>query len=246
MIRLVGFADEVSMSHRFRKCVPFNRQPRRRQKESYIRLKNKIRRAEPILGGAFFTHDYLHGENGWADVYFLGHKAPVFYNAALHTTRSAYKDKVWDIAWDRSYSLAPDVGPGLLEQMVKDPKTGNYFVPEHEPVRYPALDNLSRIDWVRRQLPVIADERAIQVFEEWSLHYDYEYGIGLHATLDVPFLTIDAISHFIERFLASESAYRAPQPCGYSHADITCWGLESNAIIDPWEWRQVTAEEEKP
>jgi len=227
------------MKYRHLNFTPFNQQSRRRQKETYIGLKNKIRRAESILGGSFFTHDYLHGENGWADVYFLGHKAPVFYNATLHTTRSAYKDKVWDIAWDRSYVLAPDVEPGLLEQMVKDPQTGHYVVPSREPVCFPALDNLSRIDWVQRQLPAIADEQAIQVFEEWSLHRDYEYGIGLHATLDVPFITISAINTFIERFLASESACRASLPLSYRHADITHWGLESNALIDPWEWAEA-------
>lgn len=233
------------MSRRFRKPTPFHRQSRRQQRAAYIELKNNIRRAAAILGGVFHTHDYLHGQNGWADVYFLGRKAPVFYNAALQTTRTAYKEAVWDAAWDRSYALASDVEPNLFERMVKDPETGNYVVPEREPVRYPALSGLTRMDWMQVQLPAIADEGTIQVFEEWTLHRDYSYGIGLHVTLDVPFLTIAAINGFIERFLARESGYRAPQACNYTHADIEHWGLESNALIEPWEWGQVTAEEGK-
>lgn len=224
------------MSRRFKKPTPFHQQPRRQQRAAYIELKNNIRRASAILGGAFHTHDYLHGQNGWADVYFLGRKAPVFYNAALQTTRTAYKEAVWDEAWDRSYAFAPDVEPNLFERMVKDNKTGNYVVPEREPVRYPALSSLTRMDWVQAQLPVIADEGTIQVFEEWTLHRDYSYGIGLHVTLDVPVLTIAAINSFIERFLVRESGYRAPLPCNYTHADIEHWGLESNALIEPWEW----------
>ncbi|MGC2457276.1 MAG: hypothetical protein WA435_04715 [Gallionellaceae bacterium] len=224
------------MSRLFRKPTPFNRQSRRHQRTAYIELKNNIHRASAILGGVFHTHDYLHGQNGWADVYFLGRKAPVFYNAALQTTRTAYKEAVWDTAWDRSYALAPDVEPNVLERMEKDPETGNYVVPEREPVRYPALSGLSRMDWVQTQLPVIADEGTIHVFEEWRLHRDYSYGIGLHVTLDVPFLTIDAINGFIERFLSSELGYRAPQPCNYIPTDVEHWGLESNALVEPWEW----------
>ena len=80
------------MTRRLRKPTPFNQLSRRHQRAAYIELKNKIRRASSILGGVFYTHDYLHGQNGWADVYFLGHKVPVFYNAALQTARTAYKE----------------------------------------------------------------------------------------------------------------------------------------------------------
>ena len=134
------------MNYHIRKPTPFNHQSRRQQRAAYIGLKNKIRRAAPILGSQFYTHDYLHGENGWAGVFFLGHKAPLFYNAMLETTRAAYKDAVWDIAWERSYALAPDTEPSLLDLMVKDPESGNYVVPERDPVLYPELDGLSRIE----------------------------------------------------------------------------------------------------
>ena len=85
-------------------------------------------------------------------------------------------------------------------------------------------------------MPLIADEKTLQVFERWTLHHDYSYGNGLRATLDVPFLTLDAINTFIGRFLACGQAYRSPVPHSYAHADIAYWGLESNAVIDPWEW----------
>ena len=159
----------MSMSRRFRKPAPFHRQSRRQQRAAYIELKNNICRASAVLGGLFHTHDYLHGKNGWADVYFLGRKAPLFYNAAMQTTRTAYKEAVWDAAWD---------------------------------------------------------------------------GIGLHVTLDTPFLTIAAINSFIERFLSGESGYRAPQPCIYTRADIEHWGLESNALIEPWDWGDLAVEKE--
>lgn len=56
---------------RRRKRKAWLEKPRRQRKRDYIGIKNNIRRSAPVLGGRFYTHDYLHGENGWADIYFL-------------------------------------------------------------------------------------------------------------------------------------------------------------------------------
>ncbi|MBF0341457.1 MAG: hypothetical protein HQL95_10925 [Magnetococcales bacterium] len=85
------------MSHyRFRakKHVPFISLPRNRQKHQYIQAKNLIRRASGVLSGVFYTYDYMHGENGWVDGYFLGKIPPTFYNFSLETTRHAYMNLV--------------------------------------------------------------------------------------------------------------------------------------------------------
>lgn len=221
---------------RQRKIKPFGQMSRHRQRDAYIRVSNQIRRAAPVLGGKFTTHDYLHGQNGWIDACFLGRKAPVFYNLTLETTRYAYKEAVWDQAWEQSYDLAPERGPSILDCAMKDPKTGNYITQAREPYRHPELDDLTRIEWVQRQLPTIADAKTIQVFEEWSLQHDYAYGIGLHATIDAPFLTIDTVNAFIDRFMRIEADCHDPMPRSYRHDDISYWGLESNALIDPWKW----------
>lgn len=66
-----------------------------------------------------------------------------------------------------------------------------------------------------------------------SLHRDYAYGVGLHATIDAPFLTIDAVNAFIDRFMKLEADYRDPEPRSYQHDEISHWGLESNALDRP-------------
>lgn len=153
-----------------RKRKPFAGRSRRRQRDAFIRVRNRIRQAAPILGGTFFTRDYLHGENGWADIYFLGRKAPIFYSVTLETTRHAYKERVLDAAWRRSYELVPEPESFSPDHAVRDARTDHYVVSAREPVRY------------------------------------YGHGIGLHATLDVPFLAIEAINAFVARFLADEAA----------------------------------------
>ena len=62
--------------HRHKKRIPFGERSRRQRKAAFIFVKNDIRRHANILGGLFFTHDYLHGKNGWIDCLFLGQPAP--------------------------------------------------------------------------------------------------------------------------------------------------------------------------
>lgn len=228
----------ASMNFHRRKPAFLDRSLRWR-KQAFITIKNQIRRDAPILGGQFTTHDYLHGQNGWIDAYFLGRRSPVFYNLDLQTTRHAYKEAVWHRSRQESSARVPDNEPSVIDRAVKDPKTGRYITPAREPVRHPDFDGMSRLEWVRAQLPSIADSKAIGVREEWSIHDDYGYGIGLHATIDVPYLTIDAVNAFIHRFLQTETDYQSPTVLSYAYKDIKHWGLESNAVIDPLDWAEA-------
>lgn len=224
------------MARRRKRSVPFLKLAKHRQKEAYIRIRNLIRRAAPVLGGLFYTHDYLHGRNGWVDGYFLSARSTVFYNFALETTRHAYKEAVWDAAWERSCTVAPDREPELLKHAVKDPKTGNYSVQPSRRTVYPELDGLTRVEWVRNQLRAIADARTIRVFERWSLHPEYVHGVGLHAAIDVDYLTPESVNAFIARFLATEACYRSSVALSYGYDDIPEWGIEANALLEPWEY----------
>lgn len=60
--------------------------------------------------------------------------------------------------------------------------------------------------------------------------------IGLHATIDVPVLTIEAVNAFIDRFLMTEANFLDPTPHTYRYEQVSYWGLDSNALIEPWEW----------
>lgn len=212
---------------------PFAQRSLSAQKRACWEILNNIRRQAPVSGGRFYSHLYVHGDNGWLDGYFLGLRKPVFYNFALQTTRYAYKELVWDRAWDLSFELAPtEHDVPIWEDVYKDPATGRYITPAREPHRYPELAGLTRLDWVRAQLPALADRGDICVAECWSLHRGYHRGIGLHATLDVPSLTIDTVNTFIDRFLASPTAKWVGTTHSFRYEQIANWGLESNAVLD--------------
>lgn len=225
------------MPERHSPRIPFARRARQAQKRAYWQVLGQIRRAAPMLGGRFYTHNYLHGENGWIDGYFLGRKKPVFYNFALQTVSYAYKELVFDRAWDLSYEVAPvDLDPSIFDRTVKDPVSGLYETPAHEPCPYPEFNGLTRYDWMQAQYPLIADSLEIRVSEHWTVHHDYHSGIGLHATIDVPYLTIDAVNAFIERFLQSEANFTGQTPRSFRFDQIAHWGMEANSVCHPWEW----------
>lgn len=214
----------------------------------FSQVKNRITRAAPLLGGKFTTHTYIHGENGWIDAHFLGAKPPVFYSLALQTTICEYKELVRSRAWELSYDLAPERELPLFDGAVKDPKTGHYVKRQREPYRYPDLGSMTRLQWCEAQHQKIADSGDIHVFEKWFLQHDYHHGIGLHATIDVPVLTIEAVNAFIDRFLMTEAKFLDPTPHTYRYQQVSYWGLDSNALIEPWEWeaslkRQVSEDE---
>lgn len=225
------------MANRRKKHKPYGDLSSRRRKQIYIRMKNQIRRSAPNLGGLFYTHDYMHGQNGWIDLYFIG-KNRVVYNVTLETTRCAYKEAVSDAAWDAADARLPRK-LDLFSKSVKDPVTGLWTLHREPEVGHAEYDGLTRFEFVQREERRIADAGTVKVFEHWTLHRDYAFGVGLHATIDVPFLTVDAVNDFIRRFIEDgEKAYQSSEAKSYTHDEIAHWGLESNAIVEPWEYSQ--------
>lgn len=205
------------MAKRYTTRTPFEDRSRRSRKRAYMRIKNRIQRAASVLGGKFTTHTYMHGGNGWIDAHFLGTKPPVSYSLVLQTTRYDYKELVRTRAWELSYDLAPERDLPLFDGAVKDITTGHYVSRRREPHRYTELGNMTRLQWCEAQHQQIADSGDVQVFEKWTLHHDYHCGIGLHATLDVPVLTIEAVNAFVDRFLMTEANFLDPTPHTYCY-----------------------------
>ena len=59
----------------------------------------------------------------------------------------------------------------------------------------------------------IVESGLIEVYEECTLHTDYRYGIGLHATLNEVDFNTDTVNAFIKRFLLDkELPFRGTEP----------------------------------
>lgn len=208
--------------------LPFLEQSRRRQRRAYIDIKNRIRRDAGILGGMFTTHHYIDGNNAWVDAYFLGGKVPVFYNLTLETARNAYKDAVGSRAFEQAHELVHEY---------ESPFVLNGAVYEYRPKHYEKLDGLTLFEWIDKQERIIADSGQVQVYEGWRLRYDYTYGIGVEAVVNVPSLGTASVNAFIERFLAHGGGnWLDTTPLTWRADDINWMRVESNAVAEPPEW----------
>ena len=220
---------------------PFLSSSRKNRKKCFIETKNTIRLHAAVLGGKFTAHAYMHGNISWMDAYFLGNTTNVFYNLDIETTQHHYKEMVWDQAWDESCKLVP-FNKSWLDGFSKTDKIEGECSTVFSSRVYPEFGDLDRYSWMLSQLPRIANSKQITVREKWSLHHDYAHGIGLHACIDVPFISIDALNRFIDRFLEMECDYTNPNLLSYSFDDIKNWGIDSNPIIDPLEWADAELE----
>ena len=129
----------------------------KRRKRIYIEIKNQIRRAAPHLGGLFYTHDYLHGKNGWIDCYFLGKNRTV-YNVTLETARHCFSEMVRERARDDAEDLLPSEE---ITFAPRDPVTGcrQIIFPEDTPNK--VFNGMSRWDWRLAQERLICEARSI-------------------------------------------------------------------------------------
>lgn len=231
--------------HRYRNAqTPYLQRSRAARKAAYMQAVNRIRRAAPMLSGRFYTHNFMHGKNGWLDLYFLGGRFPLFYNVAMQTTRNEFKEKVLDEAFRRAELIVPESKKWWEETQI-DPHTGHYVMPARSPRQYEELGGLTKCEWIDAQQKVIADERCVLVHEHWTIRTDYSTGIGLQVTLDVPHITAKVVNEFIERFLAGPGNYRNPNPLVYTSSDLEDWGVEANALAEPWEWNMIGTGEAK-
>lgn len=224
---------------RHRKLTGWPEKPRRQRKRDYIRIKNNIRRSTPVLGGHFYTHDYLHGENGWVDIYFLSRQPLGFYNATLETTACAFREKAEDLAFDRSRLLVP-YHSSLLDRLGK----GNtvYTDDLEEPIIADAFGGLNRTQWIEQEVIRLIEQGELTVHEQVKLDRGYSFGIGLIATLDVSALTVETINNFVDEFLTQMERPWEGRPIAFDRSILDkTHKIESNLLVEPWEWHHVQA-----
>ena len=122
-----------------------------------------------------------------------------------------------------------------MEVISRDPKTGAVTAQFPEPKPRPEFGGLTSKQWHDKQEERIANSGEISVYENWTLHRNYCAGIGLHATIHEPFLTIDVINRFVVRFLEQETEYLGTQAFQFSYEQCIAAeksGHDSNRLLD--------------
>lgn len=216
-----------------RRHIRYRDRPRGWRKRAYMRLRRNIRQATPQLGGLWYTNDYVHGHNSWVDVYFVDSATRTIYNATLETLASRAGELAQARAYDEAAEREPP--PDLFSCFVRVAGTrSSQLVFPPDPPRA-AFDGLTRSDWVKQRAAALLDAGQIAVCPETTLHRNYNYGIGVHATLHVPGLSVAIISDWVREFLANPVAWRG-EPVLLRAADLPPPGYASNALCEPADW----------
>lgn len=220
------------------------------RKRAFIGMKNKILAHAPQLGGMFTTSDVINN-NSWADFYFLSKARRVsFYNGTIDTALCRYFSLCEDQAWDNSERLLGfDPREGLVDLFVPVAGT-DYFTlatpkastTEREKRAFGGLD---RYDWMAQEQRRLAESGDIWVSPSVTLHFDYRFGLGLHAVVPDDVLSVSCIHDFVHDFLdRGEKPYelssmRMSFPWSRKTDIHTCNSIELNPAV----WANPTEQE---
>jgi hypothetical protein len=218
--------------------APFRDQSRRRRKRDTMRIRTRIARHAPILGGLFTTPDYMHADMQWADFYFLSSRRNTFFNATAVTARRSFFEEAESLARSRSYEIAPlSDAPIRWREMFKKRPDGNYEYVARPEVAQSAFGGLTRNEWIASEERRLIETGGVVVRAGWARDVKYRYGIGLHVLLDVPSITIDALNTFITQFRSmGENDWQSSVIRTFSAADMPKDRVQSNLLLDPDEW----------
>jgi hypothetical protein len=199
---------------RHKRFSPFSKLSRHKQRDLYVRLRAKIKSTASEYGQNFTSHLLLNEPdrpvlyNQWFDFYFLGLDGVTIWNAALCTANQAYWDAISDLAFAEADRLCP--------KNHDDFNLKDWFIPVYDKVTGKKLHYLMREPEIKAELGnqtlhqfvenyssklIRADTgETAPVFESFSIDKGYQYGIGLHAVMDVPHINAEAIETMIENF----------------------------------------------
>lgn len=188
-----------------------------------------IRRAcaqlAPLLGGRYlcsYWRDFPRlPEEGcqWVDCFFPGLDKFTFWNVEILTARAAFHDLVQKLAGKRADALLPEeVLHNLFTFEDRVGTDGRIDPLGYNDSPFPELGGLDYHSFVQQAAREIAANEPPAVYEEFSVHTDYAYGIGLHIIIDAECITRDVIEQTLDRFTAlGQKAWKSPTPVPAEH-----------------------------
>ncbi len=199
---------------RHKKFLPFSKLSRHKQRDLYVRLRAKIKNTASQYGQNFTSCLLLNEPdrpalfNQWFDFYFLGLDGVTIWNAALCTANQAYWDAIRDLAFTEADRLCPKNHDDFN---IKD-----WLIPVYDKITGKKLHYVMREPEIKAELGNQTFHQFVEeysskliradigetapVFESFSIDKGYQYGIGLHAVIDVPYINAEVIETMIEKF----------------------------------------------
>jgi len=206
-----------------KKWTSYCRLPRRRQRDAFIRLRQKIRMETAMYGGLFMSCHVLDEPDRpaicsqWADVYFLGGDGLTIWNTEVITAYCAFWDAVEDMAHDRVWKLLTPEEQSAEAEMEFEPIWSGgrrmYRLAESPKIAYEKFGGLSYGECTEKLAADLIKDEPPEIFESFTTDRGYRYGIGLQMVIHVKGINRASIEEAIRRFRAvGETDWRADQP----------------------------------
>jgi len=205
------------------KFTPYCHLSRRKQRDSFIRLRQKIRNETPVYGGQFTSPHVLDEPgrpalyNQWADAYFLGSDGLTIWNAAIITAAQKFWDTVADMAHTRAWEMLTPEEQSAEAEMKFEPIWSKgkrmYRLLEKPKIAYEKFGGLTYRDYQNKLTDEIIQNEPPEVFESFTKDRSYQYGIGLNIVIHVEEINRVSIDEAIRRFREiGETDWQAAAP----------------------------------
>jgi|GEM_PF-336143 len=206
-----------------KKIMPYCHLSRRKQRDSFIRLRQKIRSETPVYGGHFTSRHVLDEPgrpalyNQWADVYFLGSDGLTIWNAAIITAVREFWDTVEEMTHSRAWEMLTTEEQSAEAEMKFEPIWSKgkrmYRLIEKLNIVYEKFGGLTYTDYQEILAEEIIKNEPPEVFESFTTDRSYRYGVGLNIVIHVEEVNSASIDAAIRRFREiGETDWRAAAP----------------------------------
>ncbi len=203
--------------------IPYSRLSHRKQRDTFIRLRQKIRNKATVYDGPFTSHDVLDEPdrpsifNQWADFYFLGSDGLTIWNATIVSAVLEFWNTCEEMAHERTWEkLTPEEQSAEVdmkfELVVHKGKRMYRLLLKPETV-YDKFQGLAYSDYQNKLTEEIIKNEAPRVFESFSTDISFRYGIGLKAVIHAEEINRATIEAAIHRFRTiGETDWRSAEP----------------------------------
>ena len=211
------------MMKRNYKWIPHSRLSRRKQRDVFIRLRQKIRNEAADYGGQFTSHLVLDEPdrpaifNQLADIYFLGSDGLTIWNASIVTAVLEFWNSCEEMAHERAWEmLTPEEQSAeadmKFEPIVHKGRRMYRLLLKPETV-YDKFQGLTYREYQDKLSEEIIKNEPPKVFESFSTDRSYRYGIGLHVVIHSEEINRATIEETIHHFRTiGEKDWRSAEP----------------------------------
>ncbi len=197
--------------------------PRRKQRDNFIKLRQKIRNQASTYGGHFISPHVLDEPerpalyNQWADIYFLGSDGLTIWNATIVTVIAEFWDVVEEMVFTRVWEmLTPEEQSTEAEIRLKPVwyKGKRMFEwVDKQKLTYEKFCGLTKNEYQEKLAEEIIQHEPPEIFESFVTDRSYHYGIGLNIVINVDEINRSSIEEAIRRFReVGETDWKATEP----------------------------------